>query len=421
MASVYTGNTSPYAKPAAIETNPIIDTSGNLISVMSFPIGSRLTFDISNDGGLSFTQYQWRFLAPNTVFNTIAGFVDFMNTNFNANGNLEWYIPGYSDIVNGTLVRQIYGFRVGVRLKLSKGQASILKLSTNPGTNSALGIGRFNVPAGTYARGDSGFTEILPGPSPFDPFRALTVQLYEKGLIDRDMSTFISLKKYTYTANTLVADSTDGATIKVSGLVGTVQVVNNKPVFYNQTAVTLSAANLGGAFQADTWYYVYNYINNGAVSYEISATPPSPANPIFKTGDSTRRYMFDFLTNGASTIIPFNRKGNRHTYLTPQPILLGGTSSNVAATINTNRISPISRMAELKTKFVVNSGALSYYFLFPGGRGNQPGQLPVYTSVCNTNGGKEDSLTFPIIPTTIDYQVLNSQDTLDIYVTGFIE
>ena len=94
MASVYTGNTSPYAKPAAIETNPIIDTSGNLISTMSFPIGSRLTFDISNDGGLSFTQYQWRFLAPNTVFNTIAGFVDFMNTNFNANGNLEWYISG---------------------------------------------------------------------------------------------------------------------------------------------------------------------------------------------------------------------------------------------------------------------------------------------------------------------------------------
>jgi hypothetical protein len=93
--------------------------------------------------------------------------------------------------------------------------------------------------------------------------------------------------------------------------------------------------NPAGSFVASTRYYVYCYANTsaGPMQYEISTTGPDVWN-IFKTGDTTRRYLFTFVTDVSSMIIPFLKRGSQYRYFGPQSVLVNGSVSNAWTAVN---------------------------------------------------------------------------------------
>jgi len=430
MATVYSGFSSPYAEKAYIETSPLKDASNNNSNLWVFLNLDKLTIDLSQNGGFTYTSFTWTFLAPNLVFNNVQLLVDFLNTNFTGTGveQFEWYIPGNSKTVNGVLIRDTMGSRIGVRTKNLVGKLAAIRINPTPANNTAIGLSKFNAPLGLFSRGDSGFTEVLPGPSPFDPFTALSVNLYEKGLMDRDFNILTSLRQFSSYSQNLRADSSNGTSITLSNIPTTIQYNGGaaKPItaFADGKPVVLTSANLGAAFAANTWYYVYNYwdVPTQTIKYEISATGPSAANPIYKNGNFSRRYMMCFVTDGTAAIIPFTRIGNRQLYATPQQILSNGNSDAVAVSVNTTAfVPPVSSMASVMSTFAVQSGALSFFFLFPGGRGNVVGQSSTWTGQSDTNSGRDNTFMFPILAGKIDYQVFNPADFLSLYIIGFQE
>lgn len=64
----------------------------------------------------------------------------------------------------------------------------------------------------------------------------------------------------------------------------------------------------GGAFSANTTYYVYHIGTTNDIEYSTVG----PTNDLlFKTGDVTKKYLMDFQTAGDATIPEFYRDGNR--------------------------------------------------------------------------------------------------------------
>lgn len=61
-----------------------------------------------------------------------------------------------------------------------------------------------------------------------------------------------------------------------------------------------------GALAAATWHYLYAYNAGGAVAFELSVTPPD-ASRVFKSGDTSRRYLASVRTDGAGVPWPFRR------------------------------------------------------------------------------------------------------------------
>lgn len=68
----------------------------------------------------------------------------------------------------------------------------------------------------------------------------------------------------------------------------------------------LAGGNLGvTGLAANTHYYVYVYVSAGALVTEYVPSPGVPDDAlIFKSGDSTRRYIGPFVTNGSAVPIP---------------------------------------------------------------------------------------------------------------------
>jgi len=59
----------------------------------------------------------------------------------------------------------------------------------------------------------------------------------------------------------------------------------------------------------NTWGYIYGYKNAGVLAFEVSTTVPA-ADLIFKTGNTTRRYLAA-IRRGTSANIPYERFGNQ--------------------------------------------------------------------------------------------------------------
>jgi len=64
---------------------------------------------------------------------------------------------------------------------------------------------------------------------------------------------------------------------------------------------------------ADTWYYLYAYNDAGSLLIEYSTTGPD-ASRVFKSGDTTRRYLGLFRSNGSSVILPFRAHRGEYLY-----------------------------------------------------------------------------------------------------------
>ncbi len=78
------------------------------------------------------------------------------------------------------------------------------------------------------------------------------------------------------------------------------------------------------SWPVSTWLYLYATCTNGVISWEVSTTAPSvispdgtsfSAQPLFKTGDETKRYICSFYSDGSSVLPRFHRVDNVTTYI----------------------------------------------------------------------------------------------------------
>lgn len=80
------------------------------------------------------------------------------------------------------------------------------------------------------------------------------------------------------------------------------------------SSADLEAPTPGGGLVADAWFYVYARDSSGVLALESSADPPDDA-LIFKSGDTTRRYIGCFRCNSGGTgVLAFRKTGRRYLY-----------------------------------------------------------------------------------------------------------
>lgn len=77
-----------------------------------------------------------------------------------------------------------------------------------------------------------------------------------------------------------------------------------------QTKVEGGGGTLGASAQ---WWYVYAFLNAGALDFEISTTAPDATRQV-KTGAGTRRYVGCFRTDSSGVPLPVQATRGRYTY-----------------------------------------------------------------------------------------------------------
>ncbi|RRU05598.1 hypothetical protein [Stenotrophomonas sp. 278] len=110
-----------------------------------------------------------------------------------------------------------------------------------------------------------------------------------------------------------------------------------------------AAVTLTPSLSASTWYHVYLTVISGVVSAEAVTT--APASPYTgtaraKTGDTTRRYLGSFRTDGSGAIFNFIHTDDGVIYLTdisvtPFRVLANGTSTSWT-TFSVANVAPVT-------------------------------------------------------------------------------
>lgn len=102
-----------------------------------------------------------------------------------------------------------------------------------------------------------------------------------------------------------------------------------------------------GTLPADVWRYIYAYNDGGALEYELSATAPE-AGLVFKSGDTTRRYLGAFRTTLLGLVVPFsNVRGSARQQ---HRVLVGGTSTSYVEMILRDYLSSVDAVPPYATR-----------------------------------------------------------------------
>lgn len=123
-----------------------------------------------------------------------------------------------------------------------------------------------------------------------------------------------------------------------------------------QTTLTV-----GGTLTNPAWYYVYAYASGGVITYEASTTAPD-SSFLYKSGDSTRRYVGPAHANSTSTFDAARMQRGEFAYLEPKGI----TPSPLTATSFTTMTAVVpgtARLARVEVLMQPTSGD-------PGGSGD---------------------------------------------------
>lgn len=143
------------------------------------------------------------------------------------------------------------------------------------------------------------------------------------------------------------AHSTDTETIELGAVTVMCQdATTSKYGFASFAAQTLDVTNTfgGGGFNTAGWNYVYAVLDNGTASIEILSGAPG-ADLLTKSGDSTRKYLFCFYTDGSDDIVPFGRDGFDTRWLLRSHSYVFGSEGGVASLSSTNTISMTAQRA----------------------------------------------------------------------------
>lgn len=370
MATVYSGgpivvNGVTYTRedqPATLITN-----ASSVFNILAF---QTITLRISGNGGATWTNIPWTFAFPfGPIFpSNVQQTVDLSNAVLTgtAPNDIEWFVPQTSTYVNG--------MQLGVRTKTYTGPNALLQVVSGTAVNPSA----YNWSIGQLARGVEGFTRLLQRPDPGDPFTGLSVDLYKTGLRSRSLNMVGRLSRNTESTGRYKATSIDGNTIlldPISGVEFNYTVAGTTRPFqvYDTDGAILSNANLApaGNFVANTWYYTYvwwfpgNILVSPQLRYEISATPPDTWH-LYKTGDTAKKYLFAFRTDGMAKILPFIRNGQTTIYLSGNRIL-NAMSAAVDTVVDASAYIPPTSISGLIRFYIDNTavGANSYARLKP--------------------------------------------------------
>lgn len=145
------------------------------------------------------------------------------------------------------------------------------------------------------------------------------------------------------------------------------------------------------SWPASSWLYLYETCTAGVVGWKVSTTAPtviSPdgtsfsSQPLFKTGDETKRYICSFYSDGASVLKRFHRVDNVTTFIDEEqcvPAASGVTTWQSASLAD--YVPPHAVEAELYGS--LDNFAAGYRYLFITYDGDAP-SAP--RSICTSAG-----------------------------------
>lgn len=199
-----------------------------------------------------------------------------------------------------------------------------------------------------------GYT-ILPKDG--DPFVALSAQLYEKSIQDRNMYIWEGALKNVNSNGAVRMYSTDGLSVTVYPFI--CQIFDDpsgqyKTIVYDKTTV-ITAANLlvPGTFDPDTWYPIYlQYLGSDQTRIIIDNTGNLQYYLLYRElvaniQDKAFKYLGSFLTDGASAIYPYFKDGIEVRYLNAIRVLEDGQEIMDTAIPLAQWIPPFARMVHL--------------------------------------------------------------------------
>lgn len=157
----------------------------------------------------------------------------------------------------------------------------------------------------------------------------------------------------------------DEKTIRIYPILGFVVIDTAVRFGFKTTNTDINEANLegGGAYANNTFYYVYVYINAGVPTFQISGTAPDVYR-IFKSGNTSYKYLFSFVTNGIGNVARFYwdkgvmRLHNERIVVTTAPV--------VAASVSlTGYIVPHAMIATVRSSLDNSAGAGGTLYIGP--------------------------------------------------------
>lgn len=155
-------------------------------------------------------------------------------------------------------------------------------------------------------------------------------------------------------------------------VIGSILSLNINGVHFGEQ-VEFTVNTLG--LTADTWYAVYAWNNAGVIAYEYNTIMPGGNNLVFKNGDSTRRFVCTFRSDGASVIRRFYKKLDRYTWLPEygQTNVIGAMTIATVQTISVSSFKPpTSRMINLNGKLTnTTANTTEVKFRIPGTAGDR--------------------------------------------------
>jgi hypothetical protein len=170
----------------------------------------------------------------------------------------------------------------------------------------------------------------------------------------------------------------------------------------------------------------------GAIAFESSTTAPA-AGLVFKTSDTTRRYITCYRTNGSSVILPFRKVGNKYIYArqeTPAASALIALSAGAATSLTDVSLAswmpPHSRIALVEAKFNPVRGSFDTCELRGKSAGTGENYLMQFEGVNGVGQPSDDAFykDFELVTDSsqvIQYKVNSSDSRLRLYANGFIE
>lgn len=147
------------------------------------------------------------------------------------------------------------------------------------------------------------------------------------------------------------------ASIRVSS--GSAWIPSLQQAIEVPTALTLSGLTLA----ANTWYHVFLYLNGAVPAIEVvTAAPAAPYSGTAraKTGDTSRRYIGSFRTDGSGLIYNFIIQGPQQIYMQEVPRAVAGGNSTTFIPVSLSALVPIVSRSAIVA--MTNNGSAAVRF-----------------------------------------------------------
>lgn len=169
---------------------------------------------------------------------------------------------------------------------------------------------------------------------------------------------------------------------------------------------TADIAKTGLSLSASTWYHVYLYDNAGTPDVEISTTAPAAAyngTARAKTGDTGRRYVGSFKTDGSGAIYPFRHDGDGRIYFVTSidtfKVLVGNATT--ATSVFCSSFVPVTGKRAFAN--IINNDTTHVAWL---GNSNSPPSSINYMELIGTGAGGMTVVTEIVLDSSQAFQYL---------------